>query len=75
MNQKGELTESENILKCEYYGAKKVLKEWIEKKRYKYFSHLDDVVEVVGIVSIADLFLKLNGDDQENKINNPDTYD
>ena len=26
-------------------------------------------------MSIADLFLKLNGDDQENRINNPDTYD
>ena len=41
----------------------------------KYFSDLDDVVKVFGPVSIADLFLKLNGEDQEKRINNPDTFD
>ena len=75
LNKKGELTENENILKCEYINAKKILRELIEKERSKYFSDLDNVVEVFGPVSIADLFLKLNGDDQDKTINNPDTYD
>ena len=55
-NTKGELKESENILKCEYINAKKIIKEWIEKQQLKYFSNLDKVVKVFGQVSIADLF-------------------
>ena len=47
----------------------------MEEERSIYFSDLDNVVKIFNPVSIADLFLKLIGDDQQTKINNPDTYD
>ena len=46
----------------EYYGAKKILKQWIEENKPTYFNDMKIVIDEFSYSIVANYFLQLNND-------------
>ena len=56
------LNESEQRLINKYYGAKKILTQWIEENKPTYFNNMKIVVDEFSHSIVANYFLQLNND-------------